>query len=295
MMLIDDYVEYLGGTEGKAAGTITQYKNSINLWINYMKEKKISINEESIKDIKLKDIYGFLSNISNNNSNASKRNKISALKSFFEYCKEIKLTNHNIIFDIKKQPKQAKRIPKYFILEDCKKLLNSISGRDTLRNKMIITVFLSTGLRLEELTKLNVECIKDNNLTIIGKGNKERPVYLNSKVIGLLKEYLKQRPNVKTDALFLSERGNRISKKAVQTLVNNAIANAGLNLENKNDVSVHCLRHTAATLLYQSGVDIRSIQKILGHESISTTQIYTQVAQEQLQNIAEHSPMNDIL
>lgn len=295
-MLLNEYLEYLKGTEGKSPGTINQYKNSINLWMKYMKDNKFSINKTSMNKVKISDIYGFLNNISESNVGNSRRNKISALKSFFEYCREIELIKHNIILDIKKQPKAPKRIPKYFSLEECKKLVNSISERNKLRDKMIIILFLNTGLRLKELVDLNITCISNEELTVIGKGNKERAIHLDTSIIDLLQEYIKNRPSNGKDknALFLSERLNRISKQAVQNLVNNAIKKAGLNVEEKNDVSVHVLRHTFATLQFQNGVSIRTLQKILGHEDISTTQIYIQVADNQMIEAARTNPLKTI-
>jgi len=294
-MLLDEYLEYLKSTEGKSSGTITQYHNSMKLFMNYMKEDKYSITRESIKKIKISDIYGFLATISESNSGSSRRNKISALKSFFEYCKEIELVKHNIIVDIKKQPKTPRRIPKYFNLDECKLLISSVGKRNLIRDKMIIILFLSTGLRLTELINLDINCVIDNNLTIIGKGNKERPVYLNQKIITLLKEYLLERGESDSNALFLSERNNRISKSAVQNLLRNAIDRAGLKLEGETDVLVHVLRHSFATNEYQNGTDIRLLQEVLGHEDIGTTQIYTHVNKKQMENQAENSIMSSII
>jgi integrase/recombinase XerD len=294
-MLLDDYLEYLKSTEGKSSGTIIQYQNSLKLFMKYMKEDEFSLTRESIKKIKISHIYGFLATISETNAGGSRRNKISALKSFFEYCKEIELLKHNIIVDIKKQPKTPRRIPKYFNLEECKTLINSVGKRNLIRDKMIIILFLSTGLRLTELINLDVSCIIDNNLTIIGKGNKERPVYLNDKIIILLKEYLVERGESKSNALFLSERNNRISKSAVQNLLRNAIERAGLKLEGETDVLVHVLRHSFATNEYQNGTDIRLLQELLGHEDIGTTQIYTHVNKKQMVKQAENSIMSSII
>lgn len=306
MALLDDYLSYLNGTEGKAAGTIEQYKNSMTLFTRYLKQEGFSITRDSVKRIKLSDVYGFLDNISEinhkeegdykGNSNSSKGNKLSGLKSFFEYCKQIELIKHNIIIDIKKQPKRNKRIPKYFTLEECKRLVNAVSGRNKERDKMIIILFLNTGLRLSELVDLNIFCIDNENLNIIGKGNKERVIHLDSSVIDLLKDYLKIRPKSEkeTDALFLSERLTRISGSSVQSAVNKAIKNAGLNIEGKNDVSVHVLRHTFATLQFQNGVSIRTLQKILGHDDISTTQLYVQVADDQMIEAARTNPLKTI-
>ncbi|MBZ9622896.1 tyrosine-type recombinase/integrase [Clostridium sp. FP2] len=297
MLLIDEYKDYLHGVEGKSAGTVEQYYSSVHLFMQYMKKSEFSITRQSIIKVKLSNIYGFINSLTESNSNGTRRNKISALKSFFEYCKEIELLKHNIIVDLKKQPKKNKRIAKYFTLEECKRLVNSVGGRNKERDKMMIILFLNTGIRLAELVSLNISCIDNENLNIVGKGNKERVIHLDSSIIDLLKEYIKTTradSGIEVDALFLSERLTRVSSDSVQSAVNKAIANAGLNTEGKNDVSVHVLRHTFATLQFQNGVSIRTLQKILGHEDISTTQIYVQVADNQMIEAAKTNPLKSI-
>lgn len=294
MLLIDEYKQYLQGVERKSKGTIEQYYGSVKLFCFYMKLNKFSITRESVSKIKLSDIYGFLGSIKDTNGNSASKNKISALKSFIEFCKDIELVKHNIILDIKKLPKAEKRVPEYFTLEQCKMLLEAVGSRNKVRDKMIIVLFLNTGLRLAELCSLDVSCIDDKTLKVIGKGNKSRPVYLNDDIRESLKEYLEQRPVTEEKALFLSERGNRISKSAVQNLCKNAIENAGLNVEGKSDVCVHVLRHTAASIMINDGVDIRKIQEIFGHEDISTTQIYTHIAKQKLQDVADNSSLRTI-
>jgi len=312
-MLIDEYLEYLNGTAGKSQGTIKQYRSCLNLFTCYMskktehtKETKFSITREIVKKIKLSDIDGFLSSMNLNvdkdgkktgNGNGAKKNKISTLKSFFKYCKREKLIKENIMLELEDIPKKDKRVAKCFTLEESKRLVNEVGGRNKERDKMIIILFLNTGLRLEELVNLNIFCVKNQDLNIIGKGNKERVVHLDLSVVNLLKKYIENvRPESKKElnALFLSERLTRISCRTVQSAVNNAISNAGLNVEGKNDMSVHALRHTFATLQFQNNVSIRTLQKILGHEDISTTQIYVQVADNQMIEAAKTNPLLSI-
>jgi len=248
------------------------------------------------------EIHGFLESLSRedendkmNNGNGSRRNKISALKSFFNYCKIIDLIQHNIILDIDKQPKIPIRLPKFFTIEECKHLIECVGKRNAVRDKMIIILFLSTGLRLTELIKLDIRCIKNENLTIIGKGNKERNVYLSSGLISSLEKYIEQRPVTKETALFLSERGGRISKSAVQNILKNTIKRAGLKAEGETDVLVHILRHSFATNEYQSGTDIIMLQDLLGHADISTTKRYVSVSKKQMKEHANNSVMNSII
>ena len=203
-------------------------------------------------------------------------------------------------------PKLDKRLPKYLSLDDSKKLLNVTVNDESDENKerdyAIITLFLNCGLRLSELIGINLQDINfdDYKLTVIGKGNKERTIYLNKACINAIKDYIKVRPTegVKNDskasnkALFLSKRRERISNRTVQYIVEKELRKAG---QDTSKYSSHKLRHTAATLMYQYGeVDIRALQEILGHKSISTTEIYTHVSNEQARDAIERNPLANL-
>ena len=196
-------------------------------------------------------------------------------------------------------PKIGKRLPKYLSLDDSKKLLSVAANEDNRnseRNYAITTLFLNCGMRLSELVGININDIRfeDWQMTVIGKGNKERTIYLNKACIHSIQNYLNVRPKkgLSSDgekALFLSERKQRISKRAVQQIIYSELRQAGLDT---TKYSVHKLRHTAATLMYQYGnVDIRALQELLGHESISTTEIYTHVSNQQVRNAVESNPL----
>ena len=196
-------------------------------------------------------------------------------------------------------------MPKYLNLEESKKLLNVTANKDNRnseRDYAIITLFLNCGMRLSELVGINIQDIdfSESKMNVIGKGNKERTIYLNKACIKALKDYLDVRPKegVKVDklnshkALFLSERKERISKRTVQYIVDKELKVAGLDT---SKYSTHKLRHTAATLMYQYGnVDIRALQELLGHQSISTTEIYTHVNNEQVRDAIEKNPLADL-
>ena len=198
-----------------------------------------------------------------------------------------------------------RRLPKYLSLEDSRKLLNVTSNEDNRnceRDYAIITLFLNCGMRLSELVGINLQDIDfdECKLNVIGKGNKERTIYLNKACMNAIADYLAVRPKqgIKHDkkysekALFLSERKNRISNRTVENIVTKQLQSAGLDTRK---YSVHKLRHTAATLMYQYGqVDIRALQKVLGHESIATTEIYTHVNDEQVRNAFESNPLANI-
>ena len=201
-------------------------------------------------------------------------------------------------------PKLEKRMPKYLSLEQSQKLLkvaDNTDNRNYKRDFAITTLFLNCGMRLSELVGINIRDIDfdENKMTVIGKGNKERVIYLNKSCINAIKDYLSSRPAptlIKHDsknsekALFLSEQKKRISNRTVQIIIAKELEAAGLDTKK---ISVHKLRHTAATLMYQYGnVDIRALQELLGHESIVTTEIYTHVSNEQVREAIEKNPLN---
>ena len=193
-------------------------------------------------------------------------------------------------------PKAKKSLPKYLTLEESLNLLNSIDGKFKERDYCIITLFLNCGLRLSELVNLNYGDIRsDNSMRVTGKGNKERIIYLNDMCIDAINEYMKVRPvdGVKDKyALFLSSRKTRISPKTVQHIVKTFLDKAGLG---DQGFSTHKLRHTAATLMYQQGnVDVLLIKEILGHENLSTTEIYTHIVDSQLKDAVSSNPLNRI-
>ena len=312
---INSFLDYSITILNKSPNSIKEYNYDLAMFFKYMKihfkmtnEKdfhKINISDfdvDTLKKISLDDIHSFISYIAvNNHSKASTRaRKISTIRIFFKYLtvKE-KLINVNPAQNLE-TPKQDKRMPKYLSLEDSKRLLEIASNEDNRnaeRDFAIITLFLNCGMRLSELVSINISDIKfdDAKMTVIGKGNKERTIYLNNACMQAIKGYLEIRPKEEIDyksknALFLSERRERISKRTVQHIVEKELRQAGLDT---SKYSTHKLRHTAATLMYQYGqVDIRALQELLGHASISTTEIYTHVANEQVRNAVESNPLN---
>ena len=270
---------------------------------------KINIRDfdiQTLKKITTNDINSFLSYLALNQGSrpATRARKISTIRIFFAYLYDQKLIDDNPALGIK-TPKQEKRMPKYLSLDDSKKLL-SVTADENDENKerdyAIITLFLNCGLRLSELVGINISNIdfSEYKLTVIGKGNKERTIYLNEACIRAIQDYLSVRPKdgVKVDskgsnkALFLSRRKERISNRMVQYIVERELMKAGLDT---SKYSTHKLRHTAATLMYQYGhVDIRALQELLGHESIATTEIYTHVSNEQVRDAVERNPLNGV-
>ena len=285
--IIYDYLDYMSAIRGKSQNTITNYKIDLNLLFKYLDNKDI----ESIQDVTLQDLHGFIKFCENRGDAKSTRaRRVASTKSFFRYlCRIIKLIEVNPASELE-APKLEEKTPNYLTLKQSQKLLKSIDGKYKERDYAIITLFLNCGMRLTELTSIDIDKIKDDTLVVIGKGDKERTVYLNKACTQAINDYLKVRSNVNTNALFISERKQRINYRTVQKIVKKYLNKAGWDT---NTLSTHSLRHTSATLLYKYGnVDIRALQDILGHKSVSTTEIYTHVDDEQLRTAVKSNPLN---
>lgn len=308
--VLKDFLSYMLTIKGKSPNTVQVYFYDLRVFFRFLKfhrnitDKKTEfenipitdIDIDFIRTITLSDLYAFLAFVSNDRDNSSyaRARKVASLKSFFKYLTlKAKLLDINPAAELE-SPKILKRLPRYLNVEESKQLLNSIDGQFSERDYAIITIFLNCGLRLSELVGININNIKGASLSVIGKGDKERSVPLNQACIKALEAYMKVRPvnGVKDrNALFISERKRRISKESVQKIVKKYIKAAGLDPER---YSTHKLRHTAATLMYKYGhVDIRSLQELLGHESISTTQIYTHLDSNQLRTAVDSNPLAD--
>ena len=310
---INSFLYYSPTILNKSPNTIKEYNYDLNMFFKFIKihfnltkEKdfsKINIDDislDTVKKIKLDDIHAFLSYmaIELKSKSATRARKASTIRIFFNYLSQkANLIEINPAQNLE-TPKSDKRLPKYLNLEQSQKLLEVASNEDNRnyqRDYAIITLFLNCGLRLSELVGININDIdfSEARLTVIGKGNKERIIYLNKSCLKALYEYLEVRPKINYNkALFLSERKERISRRTVQHIVDKELKNAELDRKN---FSTHKLRHTAATLMYQYGnVDIRALQVLLGHESISTTEIYTHVNNEQVRDAVEKNPLANI-
>ena len=312
---LNSFLDYSITILNKSPNTIKEYNYDLAMFLKFIMVhfnltsskdfKDINISNLSldvIKKIELNDIHAFLAYLTTtyHSKAATRARKVSSIRVFFNYLSQkANLIEKNPAQNLE-TPKIEKRMPKYLTLDDSKKLLTVTSDeeRNKERDYAIITLFLNCGLRLSELVGININDISfdDAKMTVIGKGNKERTIYLNKACLQAINSYLEVRPKIGTKpssikALFLSERKERISKRTVQYVVDKELRRAGLDTKK---YSTHKLRHTAATLMYQYGnVDIRALQELLGHESISTTEIYTHVANEQVRNAVEVNPLSD--
>ena len=313
--VLEEYENYMLAVLNRSDLTVKNYKGDIVIFFRYMKIDRRLVSKEAdfqeidisdidvkfISSIKTNDIFAYLIWLSRDQglNAASRSRKISSLRSFYKYCCVKKhLFEYNPTLELE-NPKKNKRSPKYLTLEESQALINAAYNAPTESNERdycIVILFLNCGMRLAELRGINLNDIHGDILTVIGKGNKERTIYLNKSCIEAIDEWLKVRDkyNIKPEAknaLFVSRKGLRLSEDMIQITIKNLIIQSGLD---PNTYSVHKLRHTAATLMYKYGhVDLRSLQTILGHASVSTTQIYTHVDDDLLHKAVESNPLSD--
>lgn len=314
-VILDDYLNYLLTIKGRSNLTVKEYYYDLKRFLKFIIMRKklfgynlnsdinevsiLSINKRDILDIDITDLHAYISYCDSyyNDSIKTKARKISAIKSWFKYL-------HNTVELIDKNPseklelpKLQKRNPVYLTLSESEKVINAIKLEENefnrARDLCIILIFLTCGLRISELTGINIESIKDDKLNVIGKGNKERTVFLNENCLYAIKCYLKLRPiTPDTTALFISSHKKRISNRSIQIRLKKYIQLAGLD---PNIYTPHKLRHTAATLMYKYGdVDIRTIQSILGHTSVATTQIYTHLDDDDIKKGISKNPISKL-
>jgi len=272
---------------------------NFNKLFDYEEFSQIHISDislETICSVKLPVIYEFLLFSANelNNSVSSRNRKIAALSSFYKYLStKTMYLSENPIKNLDR-PKPKKSLPKYLTLDESNALLNTADVENNARDYCILTLFLNCGMRLSELIAINRTDIRDDNtLKLLGKGNKERIIYLNKACVDAIDDYLEHSKGIKRidDALFVGSAGKRLSPRRVEQIVNTWIKNAGLA---NRGYTPHKLRHTAATLMYQYGnVDVRILKEILGHAALSTTEIYTHISNSQMESAAAASPLAD--
>lgn len=314
-ILLQDYLNYMLTIKGRSMLTVKEYYYDLKRFLKYIIMRKnlfgynlnsnidliaiSNIKKHDINDIDITDLHAYISYCDNNfsDSTKTKARKISSIKSFFNYLyNTVELINKNPAEKME-LPKLQKRNPIYLTLNESKKLLHAIKSEQNdfnrARDLCIILIFLTCGLRISELTGINIDSIKEDKLSVIGKGNKERIVFLNDNCLYAIKKYLELRPISKnTNALFLSIQKRRISNRTIQLRLKKYIKISGLD---PKLYTPHKLRHTAATLMYKYGnVDIRTIQSILGHTSVATTQIYTHLDDEDIKLGISKNPISKL-
>ena len=319
--ILCDFLSYHETIKAHSQKTVDEYFLDLRNFFRYIKQSRdrslrdLSLDEIPIMDvdipfvrsITLTDIYGYLTYLSRDRaqqpnsdktnyglSAATRARKIATLRSFFNYLtQKAHLLEENPVKELD-SPKLKKTLPKYLTLDESMELLENVDGANRERDYCILTIFLNCGLRISELIGLNLSDIQDEALRVLGKGNKVRIVYLNDACLAALEQYLAvRRPITGHDqnALFLSSRNQRVSRSTVHALVKKHLSHAGLD---STQYSTHKLRHTAATLMLQNGVDVKAVQEVLGHEHLNTTEIYTHIDDESLRVAARANPLGRV-
>lgn len=311
-LFLNDYLTYLDVIRGKAQRTVTEYYNDICLflrWLHCVNQKKpvSDVGETEISDLAFSEIEGvtvstlydyirYLRDVRGNTPRSVSR-RLSAVRSLFKYLMKTKGMLKADPCQNLELPSVKKTLPRFLTLEESQRMLHTIedasASPEQLRDYCIITMFLNCGFRLAELVSMNAGDVDffNRQIRVLGKGSKERIVYLNDACLSALHNYLaaRENPPEEPNALFLSRNHRRISRRRVQQIVENHLTAAGLG---GKGLSTHKLRHTAATLMYQHGnADMLTLKEILGHQSISTTEIYTHLSSRQRQDAIDSNPL----
>ena len=284
--LIQEFQDYLRFEKKYSENTITSYSNDLKKANMFFKKDFTRLSK--------KDIQNYIQNLSKEESASSISRSISTLKSFYKFLELNKYTIANPLTTIT-NPKTAKKLPKVLSEEEVDKLLDINLKTDfDYRNKAMLELMYSSGLRVSELINLTVNDIDINNASVrvFGKGSKERIVPLNDYATEALNNYiLNHRRSLfkhgESNYLFLNNHGNKMTRQGFFKILQKTAKEKGI----KSELSPHTLRHSFATHLLKHGADLRSIQELLGHSDISTTQIYTHITSERLQkNYEEFHP-----
>ena len=319
--ILREFLFYHETIKGHSKKTIDEYFLDLRTFFRFMKMHKENLPRDTpfekisimdidlnfVKNVKLTDVYEYLAFLSRdrpkrqNSRNTdyglspnSRARKIAVIRTYYKYL-TLKSENNkleiNPVADLD-SPKNRKTLPRFLTLDESMRLLDNVDGNFRERDFCILTIFLNCGLRISEIAGLNLTDLREDHIRVLGKGNKERIVFINDACASAINDYLKIRKDTATTesrALFLSSRRTRISTSTIHALVKKHLLSAGLD---STKYSSHKLRHTAATLMLKSGVDVRTLQELLGHEHLNTTQIYTHIENDSLRNAANLSPLS---
>ena len=319
--ILREFLIYNENIKGHSQLTISEYYLDLRMFLRFIKLMRNdmpintrledidikSVDLKFIETIETSDVFDFLSYLANDRtffsdspvpeygiSAASRARKLSSIKSFYKYLTvRTKQLDENPVAELE-YPKLRKSLPKYLSLEQSARLLQAVSGKNEKRDYAILMLFLNCGIRRSELVNLNLSDVYEDRIRVVGKGNKERFVYFGSACRKAIDDYLEERSQLELSdnrALFGSRDHNRISVTAVHRLVKKALLQAGLD---STQFSAHKLRHTAATMMLSGGVDVKTVQEVLGHENLNTTQIYTHIENTELKIAAEANPLSKL-
>ena len=319
--IIREFLFYHETIKSHSTKTIDEYFLDLRTFFRFLKVHKGLVNKDtpfeeiSIMDIDkafveavtITDVYEYLAFLSRDRpkqansrntayglSPASRARKTATIRSFYKYLNLKSINNRlseNPVADLD-APKIRKTLPRFLSLDEGVRLLDNVDGVYRERDFCILTIFLNCGLRISELANLDLSDIRVDSIRVLGKGNKERIVFINDACADAINDYLQVRKlsaGTNERALFLSSRRTRISTSTIHSLVKKHLLAAGLD---STKYSSHKLRHTAATLMLKSGVDVRTLQELLGHEHLNTTQIYTHIENSSLRDAAMRTPLS---
>ncbi|MEA4896587.1 MAG: tyrosine-type recombinase/integrase [Oscillospiraceae bacterium] len=316
--ILRDFLMYHETIKGHSSETVDEYFLDLRTFFRYLKIDRalvpqnkdfdeidiMDVDLDFVSRVTLNEVYDYLTflardRIINQHSRSkeyglsatTRARKIACIRSFYKYLTvKAKLLAENPVADLD-SPKTPKTLPRYLSLDESRRLLNAVTGNNRERDYCILCIFLNCGLRISEIVDLNVSDYHADSLRVIGKGNKERAVYLNESTKNAIDTWLMVRKSLvppRETAMFVTNRRTRISREMVHSMVKTNLLRAGLDA---TQYSAHKLRHTAATLMLQNGVDVRTLQEVLGHDHLNTTQIYTHVDSSELRIAAAANPL----
>lgn len=319
--ILREFLTYHETIQGHSRNTVDEYYLDLRNFFRYIKLEKgrvprtaefdeISIDDVDlglVSSVTLADVYSYMSYLSRDRAKranspeagfglepSARARKVSTIRSFYKYLSnKAKLITENPMQNLD-APRQKKTLPRYLSLDECIQLLEAVDEPNQARDYCILTLFLNCGLRISELAGLNLTDIRGEQLRVLGKGNKERMIFLNDACIRAIEDWLTERSRcaaVDKNALFITRRHTRMTTDAVHYMVKQRLKKAGLDA---SLYSSHKLRHTAATLMLQNGVDVRTLQEVLGHDNLNTTQIYTHVDNDNLRTAAKANPLGKV-
>jgi len=275
--------KYIDAERNYSANTLRAYNKDIATFIDFIESK---LNIHDIRDISEYEIRQYMGLLNKKNGKSTIERKLASLRSFFDFLRKEEFITNNPA-KLVPSPKKEKNLPKFLTVDEVYRLLDDklFKGNLGIRNKAIIELLYSCGVRVGELVNIDIMDIDLENglVTVMGKGTKERIIPVGSKAIDSVRNYLKIRSNFKprTQSLFLNSRGHSLTPRSIERVVKDLCVRAALNKK----ISPHVLRHSFATHLLGSGADLRSIQDMLGHSSLSITQKYTHTSIEKIMEI----------
>ena len=296
---VQDYLLHLSVERSLGRRTVSEYESDLELFFQWL--EPLFLDGLTLEGVDTRTVREFLAHLRHDRGYGSNglNRKIACLKGYFAYLEAEKIQSNNPMTRVR-SAKESRLLPKVLSPEEVELLLETVGDRIgqtrnpqlALRDRAIFELFYATGIRLSELVGLNVDDFdfQRRTLRVIGKGRKERVVFFNQTAATALTEYLHATPRKEQGgALFLNRYGARISQRGVEKMFKNILEQSGLD----KHASPHTLRHSFATHLLEGGSDLVTIKELLGHESLQTTQVYTNISRQRMQSVYNRSHPRD--